>query len=359
VSGVWEKRDIDSFLASQDGIFVFLLGEQDPVSVQNGVEVTSYGAAAYAYDYFRITENIELVGGINVSYQKVPVNVTTSPISAEREDQHQVNPKAALIWTPCDSQTFRISYARYLGALWPADTLRLEPSQVAGLSQNFREVVPSALVGELSGADVHVAETDWSGRFADTFLGIGAEFLSASRDRRVGLVLSSFDYQSPPTMGLLDETVRFNEESVRFSLHQLVADGWSLGFQYRFSYDDLKQRLPEYQGLGYAGIQDNGDSRGWLHTISLNALYRDSTGLFARADANLFIQAREQQGASLAGDEFWQVNGMAGYRFAKQRAEIAVGVLNLFDQDYRLDPISVTTSLPRSRTFYARLLLDF
>jgi hypothetical protein len=36
-----------------------------------------------------------------------------------------------------------------------------------------------------------------------------------------------------------------------------------------------------------------------------------------------------------------------------------VGVLNLLDNDYRLDPINQYAELPRSRTFYARLLLNF
>jgi outer membrane receptor protein involved in Fe transport len=72
-----------------------------------------------------------------------------------------------------------------------------------------------------------------------------------------------------------------------------------------------------------------------------------------------FAQDRKQDEGSAPGDDFWQVNLIVGYRFPRQRAEIAAGVLNVLDNDYRLDPINWHADLPRSRTFYARLLLNF
>jgi hypothetical protein len=36
-----------------------------------------------------------------------------------------------------------------------------------------------------------------------------------------------------------------------------------------------------------------------------------------------------------------------------------VGVLNLTDEDYRLNPLNLTGSLPRERTFYSSLQFNF
>ena len=141
-------------------------------------------------------------------------------------------------------------------------------------------------------------------------------------------------------------------------MHQLVDNEWSFGVEYRLAYAQLERSFPDYPGLGIGGVDDHTDWRGWLHTVRLNGLYRHPIGIFARAEALWFYQDREREDLSLAGDDFWQLNFFLGYRFPRQRAEISVGILNVTDQDYQLDPINHHAELPRSRTFYARLLLD-
>ncbi len=59
------------------------------------------------------------------------------------------------------------------------------------------------------------------------------------------------------------------------------------------------------------------------------------------------------------GDEVWQLNLYAGYRFLRRRGEIRLGLLNLGDQDYRLNPLNLHADLPRERTFTAQLTLAF
>ena len=56
-------------------------------------------------------------------------------------------------------------------------------------------------------------------------------------------------------------------------------------------------------------------------------------------------------GASLSGDSFFQANLNLGYRFNENTAEIGLSVLNLFDQDFQLSPLSPFLDLPRERTF--------
>jgi hypothetical protein len=59
------------------------------------------------------------------------------------------------------------------------------------------------------------------------------------------------------------------------------------------------------------------------------------------------------------GDDFWQFNVLAGYRLAQRRIEVTVGLLNLTDQNYQLNPLTLYNDLPRERTFMARLRLNF
>jgi hypothetical protein len=48
-----------------------------------------------------------------------------------------------------------------------------------------------------------------------------------------------------------------------------------------------------------------------------------------------------------------------GYRFPRRYAEVRLGILNLTDSDYRLNPLSLHSALPRERTFIASLRLNF
>ena len=59
------------------------------------------------------------------------------------------------------------------------------------------------------------------------------------------------------------------------------------------------------------------------------------------------------------GDEFWHFNLFAGYRFPRRRAEILIGLLNVTDQDYRLNPLTLYDELPRERTLMARFQFNF
>jgi len=42
-----------------------------------------------------------------------------------------------------------------------------------------------------------------------------------------------------------------------------------------------------------------------------------------------------------------------------RKVEISVGLLNLTDQNYQLEPLNLYNEMARSRTFTARLLISF
>ena len=61
----------------------------------------------------------------------------------------------------------------------------------------------------------------------------------------------------------------------------------------------------------------------------------------------------------MPGDDFWQFNLYAGYRFLQRRAEARVGLLNLGDQDYRLNPLTLYNELPRQRELTVSFKFNF
>jgi outer membrane receptor protein involved in Fe transport len=361
VGGTWNQENIFDSVSLSDfsQLYWFYLGPGNPVTQQR--TSLSYAAAStYAYDYFRLTDSLELAGGLNFTHQESPSNPNTAPVSISRDTKDHVGPKAALIWSPTEAQSFRVAYTQSLSPVTGAgDIVRLEPSHVAGLVQSFREVAPFSIVGPLDAAEIETAEALWEGRFGNTFIAVGGQHLSSRLDRHAGLFLSGQNLGDPPSFGLIEEDIRFREEAAQLSVHQLLSREWSFGAQYRGSYAKLERTYPEYKGRMIGVVDDQSEWRGWLHTLKLTWLYRNRSGVFARSDATFFLQEHERDAASLPEQRFWQVNAFGGYRFARQRAEVTVGVLNLMDKDNHLDPVNYFNDLPRARTFYARLLLDF
>jgi hypothetical protein len=49
----------------------------------------------------------------------------------------------------------------------------------------------------------------------------------------------------------------------------------------------------------------------------------------------------------------------AASRFARRHAELRVSLLNLLDRDYRLNPLTLYTELPRERTLAVSLKFYF
>ena len=119
-----------------------------------------------------------------------------------------------------------------------------------------------------------------------------------------------------------------------------------------------------------------------LTTLSLFALYNHPGGFFARAEANWYRQERDDDVKSAAftetipgsdfgtaklrahhvnipGDDFWQFNVLAGWRFHRNQCEVSVGLFNIGGEDYRLDPLNPYEELPRERTVVARCRLSF
>ena len=358
----FSEQKVSDFVANAGKLSTPFPSLSYPISAQQ-VHVDAYSAAFYVYDYITLTETLRAVGGLNYTYQEIPVNTGREPITSDREQQQQLSPKAGVIWSPVSWFDLRGSYTRSLLGFGLNQSIRLEPTHVAGLVQTFRGAVPPALVGDLDGADLETSEVVWEARFPETYLSVGWQRLAADKIRRSGLFLTQpgdTDFDSRPSRSSIREKIDFTEQSLELSAHRLVNKEWSFGTRYRLSYAELDRRYLDYnESLFVEPLERRNENRAWLHTVELSALYRHQNGLFVQVDGTWFSQQSRQRGPDFAGDDFWQLNLKTGYRFPNQRAELTLGVLNVLGTDYSLDPLNAHSDLPRSRTFYFRLLLNF
>ena len=119
----------------------------------------------------------------------------------------------------------------------------------------------------------------------------------------------------------------------------MLGSGFVAGVNYKLTKAELKSTLPEVPVSVLASAVR--DETAYLHRIGCYMVYNHSSGFFVRFDANYYKQSNDGYAIAQPGDDFVQLDLQAGYRFLHRKAELSVGILNLTDQDYRLNPLTI------------------
>jgi hypothetical protein len=191
-----------------------------------------------------------------------------------------------------------------------------------------------------------------------TYIGIEADLRHSKAKRDLGvfdLNATAFPLQS--TASVVRENLNYYERDLLVSINQLVANDFSFGARYRLSDSNLKRQLPSIPSAVTQTAAT--DVSATLHQLSLFALFNHPSGWFSSLESAWWAQDNRHYEPSLRGDDFWQFNALVGYRFPRRRAELTLGLLNITDQDYRLNPLSLTAELPRGRTLVANFRFNF
>jgi len=316
---------------------------------------------AYTYAQWQIADPLALFGGVSYDYLLFPANYRLAPVLSGEDDREQWSPKAGLVWKATPSTTFRGAYTRSLGGVSLEQSFQLEPSQVAGINQAWRSLIPESAVGSQAGARLETGAVEWDQRFpTETYLAVRGETGRSEVHRQVGVLDQTFFATASSTPERLD----FRESTLSVTLNQLVGQSGVLGAQYRLSnasLEDVYPNIPENvpHQIPPFQLRPRQELESTLHQVRLFAGVNYASGLFGQIESLWSSQSNQGYSPARPGDDFWQFNIYAGYRFPKRRAEVRVGVLNLGDQDYRLNPLNLTPELPRSRTFVASLKLAF
>ncbi len=307
--------------------------------------------SAYMYDYWQILDPLQITAGLTYDRLDYPVNTDLPPISPEEESKDQISPKLGLRYTPLKDTTVRAAYTRSLGGLFSDSAVRLEPVQVAGFTQAYRSATPESVAGSIAGTEFTTYGLGVEQRFATrTYITLSAEVIDSDSQREFGAfgaVPGNFNLINSN----LTERLDYSEQSLTLAVNQLLGDEFSVGGRYRISKAELEDRF-----AGMVGTFRELDST--LQEANLFAIYNHRCGFFLRNDITWTHQDNSGPG-SLTGDDFWQMHAFAGYRFPRRQAEIRVGVLNIFEQDYKLSPVNFYLDYPRERTFVASLKFQF
>ena len=316
----------------------------------------------YGYYQWRIFEPLALTAGAAYDRLTFPRNILDAPINNAEETKDQISPKVGLIYTPWKRTTLRALYAQSLGGLFNENSFRLEPTEIAGLNQNFRSVIPESAAGLLPGAHIETYSASLDQSFASgTFLGVAGEILQSDGSRTVGAFTNSISVALPNRYSGTRQTLDFEEKSLLFTVNQLIGKEWDLGARYRISDANLKSDYPDVPATAIWQAQDpkQADQSALLQQLTLTLGFNHRSGFFAEWLSHWTAQDNSGYTPGLAGADFWQHDIVAGYRFLHRRAEVRVGLLNLTDQDYRLNPLNLTADLPRHRTFMVAAKFNF
>ena len=319
-------------------------------------------ASGYGYYQLQVLPELLLVSGLSYDWMQYPANFRFGPVSDQEEDVDQFSPKGGIIWTPTARTTVRGAYSQSLGGVGFEQSLRLEPTQVAGFNQAWRSIIPESVAGANSAARFETWGLAFEQRLAQsTYLSLSGEWLSSTVERDFGVYDFGLPAPAPPVVASSTaERLAYDEQSLLLSAHQLLGEEWSFGFRYRLSHAELRSHFPDIPNPPSTPgtVPGRSETEAVLHQVNLFGGYHHASGFFGLAEAVWNGQVNHGA-ASMAGDDFWQFNLQAGWRGWRRRVEIRLGLLNLTDQDYRLNPINLTSELPRERTFMAACRLQF
>lgn len=321
----------------------------DPIqntSVAPGFDRFSF----YSYqNYEAIEDRLWLTAGLTVDDLKHPRNHRFSPISAGEDRAEMVAPKAGAILRLDPRTTLQGVYSRWLGGVSFDQSFGLEPAQIAGFSQNYRDVFPASLTGSPAAPRNQLYGLLLDHRFTtDTYVGLQAQVLEADVDQDLGVFLRPAALREPLRVGRVRQTVDYRERALQFTVDQLLQEQWSINLRYRLTESDLTRQILDVADLGQ-------ETSALLHELRLFGRWNHPSGLFAVAGGTWRHQ--EVEGAARA--DFWQLDAEVGYRMLQRRLEFRAGILNLTDTDYRLSPLTPFAEPPRARTFVASLKFNF
>lgn len=313
---------------------------------------------AYSYWTWQFLDPFWLTTGLAYDHLRYPENFRFAPVSDDEKSTSQVSPKAGLVWTPLPDTTVRGFYARSLGGVSLDQSFRLEPTQLGGFNQAFRSVIPESVSGPLTAPEFETWGVGWDQKIGSgTYLGAQAQWLESDVHQDVGL----WTYTPIPiqfqTAGTTTERLDYKEQTLLFTLNQLVGNHMALGSSYRLSRADLDQSFPGIPAFN--GSTLGSDVQAILHQVHLYALAYSHSGWFGQFDSVWSQQSNQGYAPDIPGDDFWQFNLHVGRRFWRRHAEVRASLLNVADQDYRLNPLNLTAELPRERTLAFSLRLAF
>jgi Flp pilus assembly protein TadD len=339
--------------------------DNSPIIADQNQDASLNRISVYGYHLWQITDPLQLVGGLSYDWIYYPENILSPPVSTQQTSTSQLSPKVGLIWTPYQDTTVRFAYTRSMGGQNLDQSVRIEPTQVAGFQQTFRTIIGEPSVAQNGASKDQTYDVSLEQKFSTgTYLGLTGEILKSQISQTIGVWDYLTDINTYANTTGLGENLNYQEESLQFTANQLLGRDWALGAQYRLSYSKLEDSypgipaVPELSNPNFP-FYPRRTLKATLNQVNLYAIYNLPCGFFSEANANWYGQSNSGYVQPEPGDSFWQFDAFVGYRFWKRAAQVSVGVLNLANQNYLLNPLNAYSEMPRERTLAVRFQFNF
>src|SRR6185436_4146190 len=109
---------------------------------------------AYGYAQWQVFNPLWLYGGLTYDYLRYPENHRFAPLLDDEATRGQLSPKGGVLWKVTSNSTVRAAYVRSLTGVSLDQSVRIEPSQVAGFNQAWRGLIPESVAGAQAGARI-------------------------------------------------------------------------------------------------------------------------------------------------------------------------------------------------------------
>ena len=298
-----------------------------------------------------------------------PDNFRNPPVNDKERNEKQVSGKLGFTMSPSRWFNVRGAYAEGLGGVSFDESVRLEPSQVAGFSQAYRTILSESIAGSVEAPRFKTWGLGIDGMLPSrTWWGANFKVISQDVDRTIG-AFSGYDLGVFPNSPAYfpdgtSQRLDYRECSFGATLNQLLGDEFALGLGYQITRSKLDTAYPELPANPV--LAPEAVDQATLHQFSVFGTWNSPSGWFARAEANWFSQNLQDDPRGLAagasprdGDSFWQFNALLGYRFWRNQGEVSLGVLNIANTDYQLSPLNPYGEIVRGRTAVMTCRLSF
>ena len=301
--------------------FAFLF--TDPAAAQN-FNTSFERQSLYAYNTWHPLAGLWLTGGISYDRLIYPTDYRNSPILDSESSRSRVSPKAGFIWNPVGRLTFRGAYTRSLGGVSFDESVQLEPNQVAGFNQVFRSIISESVVGSVAAPTYENAGLLVENKFgAGTYVAAQANLLRSDVNHRIGkfdALYSLGGIQPQPFIpSSTPQQLNYEEQDLLVTFNKLVGDRWSLGANYQYSFADLQT---VFSAIPPSIAPQLADSRlkATLHQVQAFVIYNHPSGWFGRLEGYWVRQSNVGYLPDEPGDEIFQLNAYAGFRFRRTMA---------------------------------------
>lgn len=315
--------------------------------------------SVYVYDLWQVLSSVRITAGVSYERLDYPINIDLPPLAPGQQDADKVSPKVGFEWAILPQTHLRAAWTRSLGGSYYDTSVRLEPVQVAGFTQAFRSLVPESVAGLAPGSEFETLSVGLDHQFPTrTYVIATAERLTSQAEQNFGAylwTLSGAGLVAPATA--VTRQLDYEEKSVSVSVNQLLGERWAAGATYRLTDSQLDELYPAYlTGITSSPARSLSAT---LHQVSSFVRFTHECGFFGELSGSWNLQSSGGYSPVLADEDVWFFDVFVGYRFLQRRGEVRVGVLNLGDQDYRLNPLNLHDEWFRERTLFTSLRLNF